>query len=143
MTVQCARCHDHKFDPILQQDYYRMQASIFGYVEVDWPLLDREELVAYRRANADVDTRQQPLKDALATLEAPYRDQLKLERIRERFPENVQQAALKPESERTPGEQLLAAQRDRSAPRFTYAISSEDAVHAVFNYRSLIRKIHN
>ena len=26
MTYGCARCHDHKFDPILQKDYYRLQA---------------------------------------------------------------------------------------------------------------------
>ena len=26
LTVGCARCHDHKFDPIPQKDYYRMQA---------------------------------------------------------------------------------------------------------------------
>ena len=37
LTVHCARCHDHKFDPILQKDYYSLQASIFGYVETDWP----------------------------------------------------------------------------------------------------------
>ena len=43
MTVHCARCHDHKFDPILQKDYYSMQASIFGYVETDWPLLDAKD----------------------------------------------------------------------------------------------------
>ncbi len=30
MTVQCARCHNHKFDPIAQQDYYRMQAVFFS-----------------------------------------------------------------------------------------------------------------
>jgi len=29
-TVHCARCHDHKFDPIPQQDYYRMQAVFAG-----------------------------------------------------------------------------------------------------------------
>jgi hypothetical protein len=28
LTVKCARCHDHKFDPILQSDYYRI-ASFF------------------------------------------------------------------------------------------------------------------
>jgi hypothetical protein len=27
ITIQCARCHDHKFDPILQRDYYRMMAA--------------------------------------------------------------------------------------------------------------------
>jgi hypothetical protein len=30
LTVQCARCHDHKFDPISQQDYYRLQAVFAG-----------------------------------------------------------------------------------------------------------------
>jgi hypothetical protein len=30
MTAQCARCHDHKFDPIPQQDYYRFQAALAG-----------------------------------------------------------------------------------------------------------------
>ena len=38
LTVQCARCHNHKFDPIPQKDYYAMEASIFGYVETDYPL---------------------------------------------------------------------------------------------------------
>lgn len=27
LTMQCARCHDHKFDPILQRDYYKLAAS--------------------------------------------------------------------------------------------------------------------
>ena len=30
MTVNCARCHDHKFDPISQRDYYRLKASLDG-----------------------------------------------------------------------------------------------------------------
>ena len=37
LTLQCARCHDHKFDPIRQRDYYSM-ASIFRSTKqvVDW-----------------------------------------------------------------------------------------------------------
>jgi hypothetical protein len=27
LTIQCARCHDHKFDPLLQKDYYKITAS--------------------------------------------------------------------------------------------------------------------
>ncbi len=30
MTVKCARCHDHKFDPIRQTDYYRMAAAFWS-----------------------------------------------------------------------------------------------------------------
>jgi hypothetical protein len=47
LTVQCARCHDHKFDPIRQTDYYRLEAALFGYVEVDHALAKPEEAATY------------------------------------------------------------------------------------------------
>ena len=37
LSIGCARCHDHKFDPILQKDYYRLQAFFT-------PLLPRDDL---------------------------------------------------------------------------------------------------
>ena len=55
LTVQCARCHDHKFDPILQKDYYAMEASIFGYVEVEYPLGPREQADAYMRKITEIE----------------------------------------------------------------------------------------
>jgi hypothetical protein len=30
LTTNCARCHDHKFDPIRQKEYYRMSAALAG-----------------------------------------------------------------------------------------------------------------
>src|SRR5207248_1519717 len=30
MTVKCARCHDHKFDPIRQDDYYRLAGAFWA-----------------------------------------------------------------------------------------------------------------
>jgi hypothetical protein len=37
LTVKCARCHSHKFDPIPQRDYYRLTAIFKGaYDENDW-----------------------------------------------------------------------------------------------------------
>jgi mono/diheme cytochrome c family protein len=39
LTVNCARCHDHKFDPIRQRDYYRIKASLEGVLHGNRPLL--------------------------------------------------------------------------------------------------------
>ena len=36
-TVHCARCHDHKFDPISMEDYYSLQAVFAGVDKVDRP----------------------------------------------------------------------------------------------------------
>ena len=41
LSIGCARCHDHKFDPILQKDYYRLQAFFT-------PLLPRDDLTLAR-----------------------------------------------------------------------------------------------
>ena len=39
LTIGCARCHDHKFDPISQRDYYRLTAMFAGSVEREIPLV--------------------------------------------------------------------------------------------------------
>ncbi|MEE2776483.1 MAG: DUF1553 domain-containing protein [Acidobacteriota bacterium] len=110
LTVHCARCHDHKFDPILQRDYYGMQASIFGYVETQVPLLPPEEAAAYLATTTRIDESVAELELRIKDIEQPVRERLQAEQIRERFSESVQLAVAKSEAERTPGEQLLAAQ---------------------------------
>ncbi len=46
LTVACARCHDHKFDPIGTKDYYAL-AGIFSSTEYDaTPLVSKEEVEA-------------------------------------------------------------------------------------------------
>ena len=49
LSVGCARCHDHKFDPILQRDYYAMQSFVAG-VEYQDRDLHTPEADASRRA---------------------------------------------------------------------------------------------
>jgi mono/diheme cytochrome c family protein len=42
LTAHCARCHDHKFDPITQKDYYRLQAVFAGIERGDRVYPDRQ-----------------------------------------------------------------------------------------------------
>ena len=110
VTIQCARCHDHKFDPILQKDYYSMTASIFGYVETDWPMLPDEQALDYLATTAELDDRVSSIREQIREIEQPYLTELKIERIRNEFPADILEAVLVPEDERTDGQKLLAAQ---------------------------------
>ena len=110
LTVNCARCHDHKFDPIRQKDYYALEASIFGYVETEVPLAPPAEAEAYQAKNDDINARRDELRKLINAIEKPHRDRLELEQIKSRFSDAIYQAAAKPEDERTPGEKLLAIQ---------------------------------
>ena len=58
LTVQCAQCHDHKFDPISQEDYYSLQA-VFAAVDRADKEYDGDGEVAKTRAG--LDQRQRPL----------------------------------------------------------------------------------
>ncbi len=109
LTVHCARCHNHKFDPILQKDYYRMQASLFSYVEVDHPLVPREQANEFYRKQEEVNTGIAALRVKINTIEEPYKKPL-LEQRYKRFPPNVLEAIHTPEEKRTPGQVLLANQ---------------------------------
>jgi hypothetical protein len=115
LTVQCARCHNHKFDPIAQKDYYKLQASLFGYVEVDLPLLPPAEARAYVQKLANVNERIRDIQQQIKTMEEPYRGRLLPAKIK-KFPENVQLAVRTPEAQRTPGQVLLANQIIRTVP---------------------------
>jgi hypothetical protein len=52
VTIGCARCHNHKFDPVRQSDYYRIQAYFAGVYDKDIPKASEAEQAA-RKAKAD------------------------------------------------------------------------------------------
>ncbi len=72
LTLKCARCHAHKFDPIPQHDYYRLAAVFKGaYDEHDWlaPRARRLPFVTHTERRAWQEEREPVLK-AISELDA-------------------------------------------------------------------------
>lgn len=65
LTVGCARCHAHKFDPISQQDYYRIKACLSGVQHGERPV-----------GGSDAETRQSEI-DACTAQAMAIREQLR------------------------------------------------------------------
>jgi hypothetical protein len=112
LSVHCARCHDHKFDPITRMDYYRSMAMFFGFVNYDHPLMPKDQIREWERKTREVVAALEPLKKQVSQIEAPYR-KAQFEAGLKRLPEEVQVAIKTPVEQRTPGQRLLAAQFER------------------------------
>ena len=106
--LQCARCHDHKFDPLLQKDYYRFQAFFT-------PLLPREDLtlatpaerVTYEAKLAKWEAATADIRTEIESLLAPARKSTERSSI-EMFVEDIRADILKPVAQRTPYEHQIA-----------------------------------
>ena len=55
LTIGCAQCHDHKFDPIPQTDFYALQGVFSSTEDHRYPLAAAEEVEAYDAAKERVD----------------------------------------------------------------------------------------
>jgi hypothetical protein len=127
LTVQCARCHDHKFEPITQEEYYSLQAIFFPvYNPEKWTkpndrvvsIGTKRELAESKRRNELIDRQVKAAKDGLAAFAEALRDQLRDERkkgakisddeLAKRFPEY---AALRDRVQQT------VAERDKDRPK--------------------------
>jgi hypothetical protein len=68
VTLGCARCHDHKFDPIRHTDYYRMQAFFAATYDKDIPLASQEEQTAWKTKNDAVQAEMKSLREQMKSL---------------------------------------------------------------------------
>jgi hypothetical protein len=80
LTVGCARCHDHKYDPLPQRDYYRMQAVFFPFQKTEKPLVGESEVRFNKDVNKAFDLQLRPYRKRLAVLERPVREKLLAEK---------------------------------------------------------------
>ena len=71
LTIQCAQCHNHKFDPISQEDYYSLQA-VFAAIDRTEKSYDRDPQVAEQRVALKQELTASDT--AIATIEQSVRD---------------------------------------------------------------------
>jgi Protein of unknown function (DUF1549)/Protein of unknown function (DUF1553) len=106
MTVGCAKCHDHKFDPVLQKDFYAMKAIFDPLVLKSVMLATPAEIFANGQKLDEYKRKIAPVNAAIEALTGAYQTRLYDERVALLTPE-VQAMIRKPERDRTPEEQKV------------------------------------
>ncbi|HEY2952261.1 MAG TPA: DUF1549 and DUF1553 domain-containing protein [Verrucomicrobiae bacterium] len=101
LTLSCARCHDHKFEPFTQRDYFAMQA-FFAPAEFrrEYPVPAATERAVHETAMAEYNSRTQVQRRQLDEMEAPYRQKLFDEKLA-KLSEDAQVAHRTPQERRT------------------------------------------
>jgi len=108
LGMGCARCHDHKFDPILQKDYYRLRAFFAGLsAREDIPVTTERQQAEYRAKLAKWEAETKDIRAKIEALEAPVRAKVENDVVI-KLPEEIQVILHKPAGERTPYEQQIA-----------------------------------
>ena len=130
--MQCARCHDHKFDPLLQRDYYALRSFFNNTLPVEDRIAWTDPAATeHARRLAAWERKTQAIRDEIAALEKTYRETATKKAI-EIFPDDVQAMILKPAAQRTPYEQQIAAlawrQVDYEYGRLDRSIKGTDSV---------------
>lgn len=107
LGLQCARCHDHKYDPLLQRDFYRLRAVFAGLLPKDGTVIaSTAELQSHEQALDTWMSATAEIRGQIAALEQPYRDDARIKAI-EMFPPDVEAILKSAPHQRSPLEQQL------------------------------------
>ena len=109
LTLGCARCHDHKFDPISQGDYFRLQAFFAAAEATDLDLSTMEEATARQAEVNQLNLKITPLKNEIAAIDAPYRTRIGKAK-REALDSQYREVLAIPADKRTPEQTKLAGE---------------------------------
>jgi hypothetical protein len=124
LGIGCARCHDHKFDPILQKDYYRLRAFFAGLSARDnVPIATERQQTEYRAQAAKWEAETTEVREKLEALEAPVRAKVERDVIA-KLDVDLQDILAKPADRQSPYEQQIA---DLAYRQVTYEFARLDS----------------
>jgi hypothetical protein len=108
LTVGCAKCHDHKFDPILHRDYFRLQA-FFAHTANDdrVPVWSAEQQLEEQRKSQEWTRATAKIREEMELLRNDAR-QAVIDDEYFKFPDEIKNAVAKAPEQRSPFEQQLA-----------------------------------
>lgn len=117
--VRCARCHDHKFDPILQKDYYRLKA-FFAAIQPteDLQLADVAQHAAWQKQQAAWLAATDDLRRELHDIETPVLLENSGKEGFDKFVPEIKSMMLSRATDRTPYEQQIACLALRQLEQF-------------------------
>lgn len=111
LTVGCARCHDHMFDPIKQRDYYQLQAFLAATAESDVPLTaDAATPAEWRKQTGEISGKLKSMRSqiSLAQGEERLRLQKEYDGLEAQLPEPPQNiTTIRDDQEHRPAVNLL------------------------------------
>ncbi len=108
MTAGCARCHDHKFDPISQEDYYRVRA-VFAPAVKTKVALDRLPSLGFDVAESVREWKLREFGEGIRAAQARCQDELRSSKLG-RIPAEAREALTRTDPERTQRQRELATQ---------------------------------
>ena len=107
LTLGCARCHDHKFDPISQRDYFGLQAFFATMAPRNDLLVGSPKILAeYEEQKREWEAATSDVRRRLEALEEPHRRGAEIAKSR-KFPLEVQRIATLDPNERTVRERQI------------------------------------
>ena len=68
LTVACARCHNHKYDPIPQRDYYKIVSIFASSNYTEYPVVSKAAAAAYEKKNLEAAKLRADLQDYTMTV---------------------------------------------------------------------------